>query len=104
MSDREIINDLENVELLVGDDYYEASFTRVTRISHDPDYGADADGRRGMPMDFIDEDYYEDVFVSKYIEAEDKMTEAVALGTLPEAERQAVEAALEAYLDAHDAE
>lgn len=38
-------------------------FDRVTVFSHDAHYGADADGRRGWPMTFIDDDYADSVRV-----------------------------------------
>ena len=36
-------------------------FTRVITWVHDAHYGADADGNRGIAVDFIDEDLAEDV-------------------------------------------
>ncbi len=42
----------------------EIEFDRVTTYSHDAHYGADADGNRGRPMDFVDEDRAENVVVS----------------------------------------
>ena len=38
-------------------------FTRRTVYVHDPSYGADADGDRGVPMDFIDEDEAEGITI-----------------------------------------
>lgn len=33
----------------------ELEFEATATVVHDSNYGADADGRRGVPMDFIDE-------------------------------------------------
>jgi hypothetical protein len=38
-------------------------FTRVSSLSDDPDYGADADGRRGTAVTFIEEDEVENIVV-----------------------------------------
>ena len=43
---------------------YEVRFNRKTEWSHDSNYGADADGNRGIPMTFIDEDYAVDISVN----------------------------------------
>jgi hypothetical protein len=44
-------------------DGIDVEFERMTIWSHDPNYGADADGNRGVPCDFLDEDYADDVTV-----------------------------------------
>jgi len=49
---------------------FKVEFERRTDWSVDNDYGADADGRRGCRMVFIDEDEAQDIFVDgKPIEA-----------------------------------
>lgn len=40
-----------------GDKEYE--ITGTATFSHDSDYGSDADGNRGIPMDFIDDVFFE---------------------------------------------
>lgn len=39
-------------------------FTRVTTWAHDAHYGADADGNRGVPMDFVEEDCAEAITIN----------------------------------------
>jgi hypothetical protein len=53
----------DDCEIEIGEELHEVTFTRVTTCTYDPDYGADADGHRGVPRTFIDEDYAEDICV-----------------------------------------
>ena len=55
-------------EVQIGAHEATIEFTRVTTWSHDAHYGADADGNRGVPMDFIDEDYAEGDVLIAFIE------------------------------------
>ena len=41
-----------------------AAFDRQVQFTFDPNYGADADGRRGAPMTFIDDDTQENLWVN----------------------------------------
>jgi hypothetical protein len=66
------------------------SFTRITSFSYDPHYGADADGRRGWPMTFIDEDLFENVKLN-----------GEPLGTYPTDVVRDVNAKVEKYLEDH---
>lgn len=52
------------ITLDICDVEYIVSFQRYTLFSYDPNYGADADGNRGIPMTFIDEDYAVDISVN----------------------------------------
>ena len=70
-------------------------FTRTTTFSHDPTYGSDADGRRGWPMTFIDEDSATDVMVTVN-------DQTIPLALLDNAEQ--VQAAVDAYLASHEPE
>ena len=40
------------------------AFTRTTTWSHDPTYGSDADGNRGIPMTCVDEDRASDILIT----------------------------------------
>lgn len=72
-------------------------FDRVTSFDTDPNYGADADGRRGRPMTFIDEDAAKNIVVSW---EDDKNTyDDVPLTALPEARRKGILDIVSAYLD-----
>ena len=46
-------------EFFIEHDDKEYLVTGCATISHDSKYGADADGNRGIPMDFIDDIQYE---------------------------------------------
>lgn len=61
------------------------SFDRVVTTSYDPHYGADADGRRGMPRWFIDGDEAENI--------------TVAVDEGPEPDAEDVKAAVAAYME-----
>ena len=47
----------------IGDTYHDINFSRITILAIDKDYGADADGGRGILAEFIDEDYAEAIMV-----------------------------------------
>jgi hypothetical protein len=66
------------------------SFTRKTSFFYEPNHGADADGNRGMPATFIDEDYAEDVKI------DDR--------DVTDEERPFVEALITKFLDEHEPE
>lgn len=77
-------------------------FDRVTSFDTDPNYGADADGNRGMSMTSIDEDAAENIVVSW---DDDKDTyDNVPVADLPEARRTDVQALVDAYLEKNDPE
>jgi len=61
--DRSLVKDIE-VDIEVGIETYDVTFTRYTTIEHEADYGADADGNRGIARDFIGDDYAKDIFVN----------------------------------------
>ncbi|MCR4300847.1 MAG: hypothetical protein NUV51_04490 [Sulfuricaulis sp.] len=68
-------------------------FTRVTTFVHDAHYGADADGNRGVPMDFIDEDLAEGDALIYYTDTEDDFV------VVPAALRAEVDKAIDAYIE-----
>ena len=68
------------------------SFTRVSVFVHDPHYGADADGNRGWPMDFIDEDYAQDVLVE---------FDGEGFGAILDVQTE-VDSVIEKYLETHE--
>ena len=72
-------------------------FDRVTTWTHDAHYGADADGNRGMAMDFIDEDYAENVTVTF-----DGDREALPLKALSAFQQFTVQGIIDAYLESHE--
>lgn len=73
------------------------NFDRAMEFSHDANYGADADGRRGMPMDFIERDEAENA------EIEFADGKKMPLSDLPQDIREACEAAIKKDMDAQDA-
>ena len=79
-------------DIEIGDDYYDVTFNRVTTY-HTENYGADADGNRGVLTTFIDDDYAEDIF------ANDKPIEDLA----PDL-RKKIEEALERWIDKNEPE
>jgi len=68
-------------------------FDRTFTCDHDAHYGADADGNRGVPMDFIEDEDQTDIQVTFQDENEPQ-----PLGTLPAAEQAEVLAAIADYL------
>jgi len=70
-------------------------FTRTTVFSHDAHYGSDADGNRGWPMDFIEEDEATDIFVTVN-------DQTIPVILLDNAER--VMEAIEVFMKEHDPE
>lgn len=78
---------------------YEVTFNRKTEWSHDHNYGADADGHRGVPMDFIDEDYAEDIEVRK-----DGDKDFVALATLPKELQEQLQKQIDNWLERNEPE
>ncbi len=68
-------------------------FTRVTTWSHDPSYGSDADGNRGIPMDFLDDDEAEDITLNFDDEPAKPLVE------WPYVVRDLVDKAIEHYLE-----
>jgi hypothetical protein len=72
-------------------------FTRVTTYSYDPTYGADADGNRGVPMDFIDDDHTEAITILSW--EENGAREVVrAIQELPLEREAQLHAEIEDYL------
>lgn len=70
---------------------FEVQFTRKTYWEHDSDYGADADGRRGEAIDFVEEDRADAVMV--------KVAEVyVKLEEVNDEIRTRIEEAIDAYL------
>ena len=86
----------ESFDAIIDGRECQIEFTRVTTFVHDAHYGADADGNRGMPMDFIDEDIAEDVCIS-FIEDDGPMP-------VPKHLEAEVEKAVDAYIESHEAE
>lgn len=50
-------------EIEIGEQTYFVEFERNTTFVTDKNYGADADGRRGVSATFVDEDEAEDIVV-----------------------------------------
>lgn len=67
---------------------FQVTFTRVTLFIHDANYGADADGHRGAPMTFIEEDYAENIYM-----------EEKALKDLDKDVQEKVQAEVDAYIE-----
>lgn len=61
----------ENVafDAVLNGQQIEVRFTRSTRWDHDANHGSDADGNRGWPVTFVDDDYADDGSIR--IEGED---------------------------------
>lgn len=72
------------------------NFDRVTE-GHRENYGADADGRRGMMMPMIDRDDAENVRVERYID-DTQTSEPLRLMDLAEGEVKQILAAIDQYL------
>lgn len=82
--------------VLDGKDIY-VEFIRVTTYSHDPSYGADADGNRGVPRDSIDADDAEDITIRSW--EENGAREVVReLRELPPEQQAVLAAEIEDYL------
>jgi hypothetical protein len=62
MSSRQIEKECA-IEIYMGDTYHEVTFTRMTTIEVDNNWGADADGNRGVYREFIGDDYAENIMV-----------------------------------------
>lgn len=86
----------ETFDAIIDGRECQIEFTRVTVFSHDAHYGADADGNRGMPMDFIDEDYAEGDVLIAFIEDDDGPVVA------PKVFQAEVDKAVEAYIKSHE--
>ena len=82
----------ESFDTIIGGRNVCLEFTRVTVFVHDAHYGADADGNRGWPMDFIDEDYAEDVLVE---------FDGEGSGAILDVQTE-VDSAIEKYLESHE--
>ena len=52
-----------DTEIEVYGEIVPVRFERHFEIAYDSNYGADADGNRGMPMTFVEDDYAEDIVV-----------------------------------------
>lgn len=63
MSDT-VVNNTVEIELEIDGEFYEVTFERETTFSIDSDYGADADGRRGVRMEFVEDDNESDVMIA----------------------------------------
>lgn len=59
---REVCDSVKIVLEIDGEDH-DVSFERTSEIETDSDYGADADGRRGVSVDFIESDKVSDVVI-----------------------------------------
>ena len=77
------------------------TFERTSTWSYE-NYGADADGNRGMMMLTLDVDDYADITVTPY--ADDGSVVTTSHTGLPEVQRVAVEALVEAWMQAHEPE
>ncbi len=69
------------------------AFDRTTVFSHDSSYGSDADGNRGMAVDLVDDDW------ADHIQLDGVNRVELDLET-----RQAVDEAVEQYLEDNDPE
>lgn len=59
----ELILKEHNIEIEIGSSFFDVSFTRTSKVTKDSNFGADADGRRGEPVEFIEDDYAESIYV-----------------------------------------
>jgi hypothetical protein len=50
-------------DIYLGETYHSVTFNRITIIEVDKNYGADADGNRGVYREFIGDDYAENIIV-----------------------------------------
>lgn len=89
-------------DAVIGGQDINIEFTRTTVFSHDPNYGADADGRRGWPMTFIDEDDYTNVRVSWENDDTGNAHNDIPLDELTAVMKTAVVEAVEHYIETHD--
>jgi len=78
-------------EIKILDRPFKVTFVRVTLIVHDANYGADADGHRGTPMTFVEEDYAENIYLG------DK-----ALKDYDKDVQEKVQAEVDAWLEANE--
>lgn len=92
MSDRKSSDETE-IEVEIGDEVYKVSFIRETTFSYDSDYGADADGRRGVGTWFVDDDDAKEVFVN------DKK-----LSEYDEAFQKEINSAIQSWMDENNAD
>lgn len=79
------------IEFEINEKICKVNFERVVEISFDPNYGADGDGRRGVPRYSIESDKCEDV-----------MVDDIALESYPVEFRNLIEIALEDYQAKND--
>lgn len=77
----------------------EVTFDRTVAWSYDPTYGSDADGNRGVPMTFLDDDSYDDVNVVIY--AGNEKLFSGSLFDLDDATKEEVEEKVEAWMKTH---
>ncbi len=77
-------------------------FDRVTVFSHDAHYGADADGNRGVPMNFIDDDYAEDIMVLTWEGSDGAREVATPIDALTSLQALEVQRLIDDYLEQHD--
>jgi hypothetical protein len=88
------LGDGANLDVCIG-------FMRTTVWDRE-NYGADADGNRGMMMDFVDSDEYTCITVSWHI-TDTEMVSFPAVNLPGTVTIEAVNAAIEAYMESHEA-
>ena len=78
-------------------------FDRVTKWSTDPNYGADADGNRGISVTEIDEDYAENIFVLTFEQGADGTKEiSTPLSALTSLQALEVQRLVDEHLEQHE--
>lgn len=98
MSDRTLHNTEEDVEIEIDDKVFIVQFERETKIVCDPDYGADADGRRGEYREWADDDAASDIYVMD----EDAPT-SKPLSEFPEDFQKKMMDAIDVWMENHEA-
>ena len=53
----------EAIEMVVNENWTTVFFIRRFNVVHDPNYGSDADGRRGVHKTFIEDDMADNIVV-----------------------------------------
>jgi len=80
------------------------TFDRRTVFGLDANYCADADGRRGMAIDFIDEDYAVDITVQLYGDDGEGQQPRRPVAALSSLDALEVHRLVDEYLETHDPE
>ena len=86
----------ESFEAMLGDDYVDIRFYRETNWNRDKDYGADADGNRG-----VDTGWYVEEDIPSFVRVYGEDKQPVSLG---EIEAKAVDALIDTYMRENEPE